>query len=187
MIPTHGIPVSPRSRDDIQSLTNLIRSELDIKDFYFPITQFLEFGMPILFEDFSYEILSLSEMGDNHGATFPEKNLIQIREDVYEGALSGKGRDRFTIAHELGHFFLHSEIPLHARKFSSQRPRKTYCDSEWQADCFAGELLVPVSLSHRNLSEFELSDLCGVSLDAASCQLRSWSKKRKGPFSGPLG
>ena len=176
MIPTHGISVPPLSRKDIRNIANLLRSELGIKDPFFPVVQFLEFGMPKLVNGFTYEVLSISEMGENHGATFPERNLIQIREDVYEGAIANKGRDRFTIAHEFGHFFLHSEIPVHARRLSNSRPQKPYLDSEWQADCFAGELLIPYELKERNLSVDEVQYLCRVSLEAASCQHKSWRK-----------
>jgi Zn-dependent peptidase ImmA (M78 family) len=48
-------------------------------------------------------------------------------------------RDRFTIAHELGHFFLHSwmgERPLKAARNGSDR-------AEWEANWFAAGLLMP--------------------------------------------
>ena len=46
-------------------------------------------------------------MGDKHGETFPDEHIIRIREDVYLGAVNGCGRDGMTIAHEVGHLFLH--------------------------------------------------------------------------------
>lgn len=48
-------------------------------------------------------------------------------------------RDRFTIAHELGHFFLHSwmgQRPLRAARSGSDR-------AEWEANWFAAGLLMP--------------------------------------------
>jgi len=48
-------------------------------------------------------------------------------------------RDRFTIAHELGHFFLHSwmgQRPLKAARSGSNR-------AEWEANWFAAGLLCP--------------------------------------------
>lgn len=60
-------------------------------------------------------------------------------------------RMRFSFAHEMGHFFLHREI-ISSLKFASPRewksfidgiPEKNYRDFEWQANEFAGRLLVP--------------------------------------------
>lgn len=48
-------------------------------------------------------------MGAKHGETIPSENRIRIREDVYERACNGYGRDRLTMAHELGHLLLHRD------------------------------------------------------------------------------
>lgn len=54
--------------------------------------------------------------------------------------LSGNRRDRFTIAHELGHYVLHSELgkkaPLSVRRDGSDRV-------EWEANWFAAGFLMP--------------------------------------------
>jgi hypothetical protein len=54
--------------------------------------------------------------------------------------LSGNRRDRFTIAHELGHYVLHSEMgkkaPLSVRRDGSDRV-------EWEANWFAAGFLMP--------------------------------------------
>jgi hypothetical protein len=60
-------------------------------------------------------------------------------------------RMRFSFAHELGHFFLHREIistlnfetPPEWKEFIDSIPEKDYRDFEWQANEFAGRLLVP--------------------------------------------
>lgn len=52
---------------------------------------------------------------------------------------SSRLRDRFSIAHELGHYFLHSDqgtIPIWAERFGSTRP-------EWEANWFAAGFLMP--------------------------------------------
>ena len=73
---------------------------------YFPIVQFLENIFLVLISDFQLEIVPEREMGNKHGETYPSRNLIRIREDVYLGAVDGCGRDRLTIAHEIGHLFM---------------------------------------------------------------------------------
>jgi hypothetical protein len=53
--------------------------------------------------------------------------------------LSGKTRDRFTIAHELGHYILHSKLgktPIKVRRDGSDRV-------EWEANWFAAGFLMP--------------------------------------------
>lgn len=54
-------------------------------------------------------------------------------------AFTGVERDRFTIAHELGHYVLHSregECPIQATRFGSTRV-------EWEANWFAAAFLMP--------------------------------------------
>ena len=60
-------------------------------------------------------------------------------------------RMRFSFAHELGHLFLHKyilslidfESPEEWRNFILNVPEKEYSGFEWQANEFAGRLLVP--------------------------------------------
>ncbi|MDP3028711.1 MAG: ImmA/IrrE family metallo-endopeptidase [Deltaproteobacteria bacterium] len=60
-------------------------------------------------------------------------------------------RMRFSFAHEMGHFFLHKYIlpsidfnsPEEWRNFILNVPEKEYSGFEWQANEFAGRLLVP--------------------------------------------
>ena len=60
-------------------------------------------------------------------------------------------RMRFSFAHELGHFFLHKELymkfgissPEHWKDFILNVPETEYRSFEWQANEFAGRLLVP--------------------------------------------
>ena len=173
-----GIKVPSLSRKDIQEITRRVRASIDWDKPWFPVVQFLEFGLPKLFPGFLYEVLPRSCMGENHGATFPEKNLIQIREDVYEGADSGNGRDRLTVCHEIGHFFLHRDLPAWTKRISRNNAHKTFEDSEWQADCFAGELLMPYELKEKNPSVSELQALCGVSQAAARFHRNTWGSKK---------
>lgn len=58
---------------------------------------------------------------------------------IYLSHYTGILRDRFTVAHELGHYFLHSEqgdIPLKAT-------RKGTGIHEWEANWFGASLLMP--------------------------------------------
>ncbi len=126
--------------------------------------------MPKIDQDFNFEVWSEARMKGNHGLTVTTEKTIILREDVYERALAGHGRDRMTAAHELGHYILHSNVDITFARADTNL--KTYECSEWQANCFGGEILVPY---HRKellvgKSVQEIADLCGVSLEAATIQ-----------------
>lgn len=169
-----GIIVPPLSRRKIREIATIVRSMMKCKEPPFPITDLLEFRLARFFPGFEYDVLSMEEMGDNHGVTIPGENIIKIRVDVFDGAKSGNGRDRLTIAHEIGHFLLHRNVPVFTRRSPREGPVERYRDSEWQANCFAGELLIPFSLRNQNLTAGDLQIRCGVSLAAAEFSRKTW-------------
>lgn len=110
-------------------------------------------------------------MPDKEGETFPSLNTIKIREDVYEKATQGDGRARFTILHEVGHLLMHDNDRVALCRKSDNVPLKTYEDPEWQADAFAGELLIAEHLV-RDMSVNEIEIHCGASHAAAEYQYK---------------
>lgn len=115
------------------------------------------------------EIAPVHEMENKHGQTYPAKPKIVIREDIYERACEGHGRDRLTIAHEIGHLFLHGTEKISLARVEKEYEVPTWCDPEWQANAFAGELLAPF----RFIKELSISDIqakYGVSATAAKVQ-----------------
>ncbi|HRJ51939.1 MAG TPA: ImmA/IrrE family metallo-endopeptidase [Candidatus Thiothrix moscowensis] len=147
-----GRKVKPRYIKDIRDLSHLIRQEFDLPKAWFPIVELVE--KLAANEAIEFMILAENEMPHDYGLTFPRKNLIQIREDVYEDAVSKGGFGRFTMAHELGHLFLHRNEPAFARNQSVTK-HQTIEDSEWQANKFAQELLVDV----RHLDPYSTPEL----------------------------
>ncbi|MBV4427204.1 ImmA/IrrE family metallo-endopeptidase [Clostridium tyrobutyricum] len=159
----------PRSRRDIRKLTVFIRSIYDKQTMdAFPIMDFLEHMLPQIIEDFEWHILYDEQMEDCDGKTFPQQNKIYLKESVYDGACAGNPRDRFTVAHEIGHLLLHNtESISYAR---SNKQIKAYENPEWQANTFAAELLIPVD-SIKYLSPIQIAHKFKVSLTAAKIQL----------------
>lgn len=135
---------------------------------YFQIVQFLDITLTKNFDKYSFEVLSKDDMGDAHGLTYPDKGRILIREDVYKQAYLGKERDRMTLAHELGHLILHPGLGL--ARMSPKANIKPYASSEWQANAFAGELLVSADHIEGWESEYEIAEKFGVSFEAAKIQ-----------------
>ncbi len=96
---------------------------------------------------------------------------------IYLPHNSSPARDRFTIAHELGHFFLHHNSQLCPKEGFTRRGSDRL---EWQANWFAAELLMPedtflAEAERCNRDEETLSRIFGVSKSAASVRLKSLS------------
>ena len=161
------------SRNDIRAYVHKIKSMVGLeKNLYFPVVQFLKNILPILIPDFQVEYPTVAEMGNLHGETYPSRNLIRIREDIYLGAVAGKGRDRLTIAHEIGRLFLHEDDAIALCRLEPGQKLKPYEDPEWQANAFGGKLLASSYLI-KGMSETEVQTRCGVSAVAAHCQLKA--------------
>lgn len=101
--------------------------------------------------------------------------------------LTSSERDRFTIAHELGHYFLH--FPLVRKKFpgasmvATRWVDETDTDqrrAEWEANWFAAAFLMPNDLfkADADLSSNDIQYLSlkyGVSMHAAQIRLATLS------------
>jgi Zn-dependent peptidase ImmA (M78 family) len=111
--------------------------------------------------------------------TIARKHDVELRYLPYEGQLSGMivregkriiigvnalhhlNRQRFTIAHELGHMILHTETPLFIDKqfIMARADRKEGDDwipEEIEANRFASELLVPTHFLRNDLDDIKL-------------------------------
>lgn len=161
----------PTSRKKIRLLTSLIRREFGLVDEkFFPVVHFMEIGLSAMDEDFNYEIKPIDQMPNDYAVTYPKDHKIEIREDVYINAVNDVPRDRFTIAHEIGHYIMHGPNSIALARNEKQEKIPAYKDPEWQANTFAGEMLAPPEII-RGLSIFEIMDYCGVSFEAARIQL----------------
>lgn len=89
---------------------------------------------------------------------------------IFTSEWSGASRNRFTIAHELGHYFLHAPLKtgyrLEAFRYSSDRV-------EWEANWFAAAFLMPEALFRQVWEDGQgsiiaVSDAFQVSFEAAT-------------------
>jgi hypothetical protein len=163
----------PKSRKDIARFAMKVRKAFGLEDRqWIDVVGLLEY-IPFLFPDFHFKAV-----GDHtlsrcvYADTDPVKRVIRIKRSVYDAAFDGSGRDRFTIAHEIGHFFLMCAFGVKFNRTDEDVALPAYRDPEWQADCFAGELLAPSDLI-RGMSVGEVSSVFGVSRTAAETQLRA--------------
>ncbi len=158
-------------RNKAELTRNLLEKFINKKLDKFPILDFVEFILPQIFEDFIFTVESKEYMGNNLGLTDIQKNTIKIREDVYINAYNGNGRDLFTIAHEVGHLLLHSEQNVQQLARVGIEEIKIYEDTEWQANTFAAELLMPANMITKYDNEFTVARRFGVSYSAARIRL----------------
>lgn len=163
----------PVSREDIRRFIRVLKRKVGLEyELYFPILPFVENVLPLLIPDFQFEVVPTIKMGGKHGETYPSKNIMRIREDVYLRAAAGEGRDRLTIAHEVGHLFMHEDDSIALCRLAPGEQLRPFENPEWQADAFGGELLASSYLI-KGMSEYEVQEKCGVSSSAAYVQLKA--------------
>ena len=182
--------VHPRSRNDIEKMASRL-----IKAHYpdllrvpgaFPIDEFAEFICP---EVYGFSIGPSDLLSHIEAVTNPKRKVTFLRPDVYDGLLDGDNRARFTTCHELGHLLLHSNVDSDFTassqvRFFRKEELPPYRDPEWQADNFAGALLMPLPALDVYIAQYgsELNDLARkfhVSTDAAKVRIGILTRTRK--------
>lgn len=161
------IKVKGLSRYEIRKICNEIKEKFGLKNKKIDIIKFLE--LFILLIGYEYEIVEDKILRMNYADFNPTEKTLRIRESTYIGAKEGKARDRFTIAHELGHIILHSMYNPDIKFCRLEENIKSYEDIEWQANVFAGEFLVDYSMI-KDMAVEEISEKFGVSKKVAEIQ-----------------
>lgn len=163
--------VPPRSWAAIGHLTDNIRVQFSLAtEPWFPVMDFLERVLDQKMGMVELQLRTKKELSDYEGLTDPRGQFIILREDVYERAWEYDGRARFTVAHELGHFFLHTGISM--ARATSERHVKPFRRSEPQANQFAAEVLMPRHFMLPTDTVQTVVERHGVSSEAASNRLR---------------
>lgn len=178
--PLHGFRVPPTSVQHIRLVADHARQVLEIGEHVgalnigYLLERLTEYGI-------TYDVLEESEMPhlDVEACCIPERLLICIREDVYIKACENECRARFTIIHEFGHVILGHQRTINREALAS--PPKTYCDSEWQANQFAAEFLMPLEVikKHGISSPSQIELFFRVSQKAAQKRISQLNKRRE--------
>lgn len=179
----HQFSVPPVSRLNLRMYARLFRRTFGLNDPCLDVIGLLdtlpEITRLLIKAEVHHDIISDSEWhqyyNDNDYAVYNLNNkTIYIRESVYLSAERGNPRDRFTITHEIAHALLLNETTVQFCRSDAQSI-PLYRDPEWQADCLAGELLVPYDYC-KYLSIQDIMDVCQVSRKAAQTQLNTFPK-----------
>ena len=170
--------VPAKSWDNIEQIAQGWRSRFGLDQTpYTPIMEMMERVLDNTLNCFTLIPVEASEMGPAEGYTDPDGTCIMLREDVYRGAWAGEPRDRFTAAHELAHWAIHTNIPL-ARAAAGQVV-PAYRLSEPQANHFASELLMPARFFTVFDNVHTVMERHGVGYKAASNRLEYLNRKGK--------
>jgi len=146
-----------------------------------------EVGEPVSIEYIDEEVRFLGATERKEGRT-----VIKIRGDVWRLIETGDGRARFTLAHEIGHAFLHRDELQEGRiafrdavatpTARLKRGMKIYESPEWQANVFASALLMPKKSVQQwidlvrceqpdSISIADMAETFGVSFQAARIRI----------------
>lgn len=145
---------------------------------YFPVMEVLEKVLDNRLGLVRLEVWEDADLMGAEGLSFKDGDgvdRIVLPDSVYRGAWAGDARARFTASHELGHWVLHSRVALH--RTSQENLRGQFESSEWQANTFAAEVLMPVEYISRNDTAEDLCSRFGVSAQAAQLRLRALTKQ----------
>lgn len=162
--------VPPRSWHNIREVSASLRESLGLnKQARVPTVEIIEEVLDKRLNLLSFQVGFQEEMGSAEGYTCPNGTFIMLREDVYEKACSGDPRARFTAIHELGHWAMHTNIPLARAEYGQKIAR--YALAEPQANQFAAEFLMPAGFISSTDTVADLTPRFGVSKEAARVRL----------------
>ncbi|MGY4605759.1 putative transcriptional regulator [Bradyrhizobium sp. USDA 4474] len=116
----------------------------------------------------------------------PESIVVRSRNDftIFLPSMTSSVRDRFTVAHELGHFFLHYPraaeeapgVPMVATRWVDENDREQQ-RAEWEANWFAAAFLMPAQMFIETMTRFKqverAAQIFAVSVQAAEVRAKS--------------
>lgn len=177
--------VSPLSRKHIETIAVEVLRQFQPDCLKTPTPVDLEFLLEFVLPANGY-YPDIVDLGPSiEGLTDPKSRTVCLSPDVYDDMGNGDGRARFTVAHEIGHVILHAheirETMVNRGKDGLARRSdiKPYEDPEWQANAFAGSLLMPESAVREIVSRntrkavSAVANILRVSRAAADIRLRN--------------
>lgn len=155
------------SDEAIEAEANKLREKLGM-DYVFNIDMDnVLCRMPQKVTRFKVRTASLAELDGAEAFMDCESHTLVLSEGVKDGLTSYANRDKFTAAHEIGHYFLGHKGNTKRNPDKSIYLTPTQRIQESQADKFASYFLVPTKLAKGCKSAREISDKFRVSLRAA--------------------
>jgi hypothetical protein len=181
--PMQGFRVRGRGVADIRLSADNVRKILAIGDDLQKINVGLFLDNLSVEYGITYDVLEHHEMPhpDVEACCDPSSMTMYIRSDVFESGCWQDPRSRFTVMHELGHALLGHERTINRQK--PEHETKIYEDSEWQANQFAAEILMPLDVIKKYSlnSALDIQTHFNVSFLAANNRVNQLNKRGELP------
>lgn len=170
--------VEPRSILEIRMIANLIRKQLGTDEV--PLGRLMEL---LLLKGVIHVLEDDDPMFSNHAEARydPEQHCVYLRNSDYEACVKdSRPRSKYTFWHEFGHVFLGHKISFARGEGVEGQDIKCYESSEWQADQFAAEILMPldIMINEKIFTVDGLVKRFGVSAMAAEKRINQLRKHR---------
>ncbi len=124
---------------------------------------------------FNYHVADDDELKECAAFTIPERRLVVLRRDVYDGVFDDNVFSRSTVIHELSHIVLNHSVTLHR---GAVLGKHQFCeDSEWQAKALTAAIMMPVDACKIAHSARELAETCGTSIKAAGYRIEKLTER----------
>lgn len=136
---------------------------------------------------FNYYVEEDSELKDVAAFTVPDRGLVVLRQDIYEGLFRGDVFSRSTVIHELSHIVLRHAATLHRGAVLGRH--QFFEDSEWQAKALTAAIMMPLVACQAAMSKRNLAEMCGTSETSAGFRIDQLVKQGhldSARFSGQL-
>jgi hypothetical protein len=172
--------MSNLTAETIEAQANFVRQKLNIEsvpafDMYCALEKLQQMA-----KSFSFRRALEDELGDNEATMDDETGTLVAQENILDDIKAGGNRARFTIAHELGHFFLRHQGLRRRNPNKGAYVGDKERAEESEANIFASYLLVPTKLAWDARDPEEISNRFQVSLRAAEIAFeRVQAAKRK--------
>lgn len=161
---------SSMSVHDIRQKAQLCRQLLNTSTGKIDILRLLDY-IGVYDEHIEVEILVDSDpyfSKDEEAKTDISKRVMYIKESVIKAAANNEHcRATFTIAHEIAHIVLHNTSNTRMLNDNTCYKYNQCTDSEWQADTFAAELLMPFDQC-KNMNVEQIYETFNVTISAAN-------------------
>lgn len=203
-----GYRVPPLSKRDIEGKAAGVRIALDLDPLVpLPGVELFE-RIGRYHVDYGREQIGLTygvedeiEDGALACATYDDESkkiALVLSSDSYRELELGHGRARFSVAHEIGHAVLHADKLVQLTRIDHQRramlrsdavPTPPFRDSEWQANAFAGAVLMPAPgleflFLRGRLTVRDLSNMYKVSFACAERRIKTFNADRRSLLMG---
>lgn len=184
----HATKATPKTVKEIREIAQGIRDVIaDImageeEKFVYKIPMLEVFEGLSLKDEFTMVVVEDDQLPEACAETTPDTKVIKIRQSLYLAACEGDKDCLFTLAHELGHLYMHADQPKTFARGSIRYKREEDC--EWQADQFASELFIDRRLLDTTWSINKIMDTFYVDWELAKQALdeKRWEETLAKPF-----